>query len=139
MRVNGSNMVRQHRLHLRTCWAAGNGCLVPYLLAGLHAGLTENICILCAGCKLCSHHRKPAQHLLLLLLRRRRPILLSLPSLLQGAAATRNALLDEACGADYVIFFDDDVMPQPGCLDAYVSAFKAFPGERAFAGERAKL
>lgn len=58
-----------------------------------------------------------------------------LPAHLQGAAATRNQLLDEAAACDYVIFLDDDVAPAPHCLDAYVSAFKAHPGEAGFAGK----
>ena len=53
----------------------------------------------------------------------------------QGASHSRNRLLEEACGAHYAVFWDDDVEPQPGCLDAYVAAFKAHPDEVAFAGE----
>ena len=53
-----------------------------------------------------------------------------------GAAAARNKLLDEAgsCGADYVIFFDDDILPGPNCVDEYVNAFLQHPHEVAFAG-----
>ena len=53
-----------------------------------------------------------------------------------GAAEARNRLLDEAgvCGADYVIFFDDDVEPSLGCIDAYVNAFLNSPDYLAFAG-----
>ncbi|KAI3431713.1 hypothetical protein D9Q98_004757 [Chlorella vulgaris] len=51
-----------------------------------------------------------------------------------GAAATRNALLDEAAACDVVVFYDDDVLPAPSCLDAYVAAFRAHPGEAGFAG-----
>jgi GT2 family glycosyltransferase len=29
--------------------------------------------------------------------------------------------------AQYVIFLDDDVKPEPGCLDAYVRAFRQHP------------
>ncbi|KAI7842503.1 hypothetical protein COHA_003857 [Chlorella ohadii] len=52
----------------------------------------------------------------------------------KGASHSRNRLLEEACGAHYAVFWDDDVEPQPGCLDAYVAAFKAHPDEVAFAG-----
>jgi hypothetical protein len=44
----------------------------------------------------------------------------------QGASATRNRCLDESL-AECVIFWDDDVMPAPGCIAAYVAAFKQHP------------
>lgn len=50
-----------------------------------------------------------------------------------GASATRNAMLD-ASYADYVIFFDDDVIPAEGCLNAYVQAFRRHPLALGFAG-----
>lgn len=50
-----------------------------------------------------------------------------------GRSNTRNALL-EGSGAEYCIFFDDDVEPWPGCIDAYVRAFVAHPAARCFAG-----
>lgn len=53
---------------------------------------------------------------------------------MQGAAETRNRLLDEACGVDYVIFWDDDITPLPGCIDAYVESFKKHPEDAGFAG-----
>lgn len=52
----------------------------------------------------------------------------------RGAAEARNQLLDEAAGCDFAVFFDDDVCPQPGCLDAYVEAFKQYPDEAGYAG-----
>ena len=52
-----------------------------------------------------------------------------------GAGGTRSALLDSSA-ADYVIFFDDDVEPTPGCVDAYVRTFRANPQAAAFNGER---
>ena len=51
-----------------------------------------------------------------------------------GAGMTRNALLD-ASAADYVIFFDDDVQPSPGCIDAYVRAARTHPTAAGFAGD----
>jgi len=57
----------------------------------------------------------------------------------QGASNTRNRLLDEAVGADYIIFFDDDVIPAPSCIDAYVAAFLRHPDCQAFAGEASWL
>lgn len=51
-----------------------------------------------------------------------------------GAAAARNRLLDEALGCDLIVFFDDDVQPNPGCLDAYVAACQRWPQETGFAG-----
>lgn len=51
-----------------------------------------------------------------------------------GAGMTRNALLD-ASAAEYIIFFDDDVQPSPGCIDAYVKAARAHPTAVGFAGE----
>jgi hypothetical protein len=50
-----------------------------------------------------------------------------------GAASTRNLLLDDSY-ADYCIPWDDDVQPLPGCIDAYVRAFRAKPDAAAFAG-----
>lgn len=44
----------------------------------------------------------------------------------QGASVTRNRCLDESL-AECVIFWDDDVMPAPGCIAAYVAAFKQSP------------
>ena len=54
--------------------------------------------------------------------------------LLQGAAETRNRRLNEACGADYVIFWDEDILPSEDCIDEYLRAFKSFPADNAFAG-----
>ncbi|KAL0025926.1 hypothetical protein WJX77_004138 [Trebouxia sp. C0004] len=50
-----------------------------------------------------------------------------------GAGMTRNALL-EASAAQYVVFFDDDVEPSVGCLDAYVQAARQHPEAAGFAG-----
>ncbi|KAK9823982.1 hypothetical protein WJX72_006782 [[Myrmecia] bisecta] len=50
-----------------------------------------------------------------------------------GASATRNRLLD-ASTAEYVVFWDDDVQPAPGCLDAYVAAIRRQPTAAGFAG-----
>ncbi|KAK9805992.1 hypothetical protein WJX73_001572 [Symbiochloris irregularis] len=50
-----------------------------------------------------------------------------------GAPANRNKLLD-ASFADYAICFDDDVVPDAGCIDAYVRAFRAHPDATGFAG-----
>jgi glycosyltransferase involved in cell wall biosynthesis len=43
-----------------------------------------------------------------------------------GASAARNRCLDESL-ADFIVFFDDDVVPAEGCLDAYVRAFLDHP------------
>ena len=51
-----------------------------------------------------------------------------------GAGMTRNALLD-AAAAHYVIFFDDDVEPSAGCIDAYVHAARQHPDAAGFAGQ----
>ena len=53
-----------------------------------------------------------------------------------GAPGTRNQLLDEcgSWGIDYVIFFDDDVVPSRGCVDAYVKAFIKYHEDVSFAG-----
>ena len=51
-----------------------------------------------------------------------------------GAGMTRNALLD-ASAAHYVIFFDDDVEPSAGCIDAYVRAARQHPEAAGFAGQ----
>ncbi|GAB4813173.1 hypothetical protein N2152v2_000219 [Parachlorella kessleri] len=40
---------------------------------------------------------------------------------------------DEAVGSDYIIFWDDDVIPTPSCIDAYVAAFLRHPDCQAFA------
>ena len=50
-----------------------------------------------------------------------------------GAPANRNVLLD-GCYADYFIFFDDDVVPDVDCINAYIRAFRAHPDAAAFAG-----
>lgn len=50
-----------------------------------------------------------------------------------GAGMTRNALLD-ASAAEYIIFWDDDVVPAAGCIDAYVRAARANPQAVGFAG-----
>ena len=50
-----------------------------------------------------------------------------------GAGLTRNVLLDNS-HADYVIMFDDDVVPGSTTLQAYIAAFKANPGAAGFAG-----
>jgi len=58
----------------------------------------------------------------------------------QGAAGARNRLLEEAAPCDLVIFFDDDVAPAQGCVDAYVAACMdhwCHPEEVAFAGGHA--
>ncbi len=52
-----------------------------------------------------------------------------------GAGKTRNALL-EASAAQYVVFFDDDVEPSVGCLDAYVQAARQHPEAAGFAGKQ---
>ena len=52
-----------------------------------------------------------------------------------GAGITRNALL-EASAAQYVVFFDDDVEPSLGCLDAYVQAARQHPEAAGFAGKQ---
>ena len=43
-----------------------------------------------------------------------------------GASATRNRCLDESL-AEYVVFWDDDVEPEEGCLAAYIRAFHEDP------------
>ncbi|KAK9841208.1 hypothetical protein WJX74_001898 [Apatococcus lobatus] len=50
-----------------------------------------------------------------------------------GAGLTRNTLLDNS-HAEYVIMFDDDVIPMADTLQAYVNAFKAHPNAAGFAG-----
>ena len=50
-----------------------------------------------------------------------------------GAGMTRNALLD-ASAADYVLFFDDDVQPTAGCIDAHVRAARNHSTAVGFAG-----
>jgi len=52
-----------------------------------------------------------------------------------GAGITRNALL-EASAAQYVVFFDDDMEPSVGCLDAYVQAARQHPEAAGFAGKQ---
>ncbi len=44
----------------------------------------------------------------------------------RGASGTRNTLMDDSLAA-WLVFFDDDVMPLPGCLQAYVQAMQAHP------------
>jgi GT2 family glycosyltransferase len=51
-----------------------------------------------------------------------------------GAAGTRNRLLDDSYG-ELCIMWDDDTEPLPGCVDAYVKAFRAHPDAAGFAGE----
>lgn len=46
-----------------------------------------------------------------------------------GASAARNRALQESL-AEYVIFFDDDITPDPDCLAAYVRAFREHPQVR---------
>ena len=58
---------------------------------------------------------------------------------LPQGASTRNRLLDEAWGAEYAVFWDDDIAPQLGCLDAYIASFKEHPTELAFAGDAGRL
>lgn len=55
-----------------------------------------------------------------------------------GVSATRNAMLD-ASWADYVIFFDDDIIPSEGILDAYVKAFRDNSHAKGFAGSYPNL
>ncbi|WIA23095.1 hypothetical protein OEZ86_010001 [Tetradesmus obliquus] len=50
-----------------------------------------------------------------------------------GASATRNRALQESL-ADYVIMWDDDIRPEPGCLAAYVTAMQQHPQALGFAG-----
>ena len=50
-----------------------------------------------------------------------------------GPGANRNAGAQEALG-EWLIFIDDDVIPAPGFLEAYVSAFKSVPDKRVFHG-----
>jgi GT2 family glycosyltransferase len=52
----------------------------------------------------------------------------------QGAAAARNTLLEEGAACDLIIFFDDDVLPAPDCVAAYVAALRAHPDAAGFAG-----
>ena len=55
-----------------------------------------------------------------------------------GAAATRNKLLNDS-QADLCIMWDDDTEPLPGCIDAYVQAFRAQPCAVGFAGGNTRL
>ena len=50
-----------------------------------------------------------------------------------GAGLTRNALLNDS-HAEYVIMLDDDVVPSPDTLRAYIKAFNAHPNAAGFAG-----
>ena len=50
-----------------------------------------------------------------------------------GAGLTRNVLLDNS-HAEYVIMFDDDVIPTANTIQAYIAAFKAHPSAAGFAG-----
>lgn len=50
-----------------------------------------------------------------------------------GAGETRNQLLD-ASSAQYIIFFDDDVTPTAGCINAYIRAARQHPEAPGFAG-----
>ena len=50
-----------------------------------------------------------------------------------GASATRNRLWTEAC-SDWVLFLDDDVVPDPNILVAYVDAVRANPKQKGFVG-----
>ena len=67
-------------------------------------------------------------------LRRLDSMRVRLASTNEGAAAARNRLLDEAWPCDLVIFWDDDVLPSPACVDAYVDACRAHPEAAGFAG-----
>jgi hypothetical protein len=50
-----------------------------------------------------------------------------------GAAKARNAGLAQ-CFGDYCVLLDDDVVPQPGLLDAYLGALDREPGAAAYVG-----
>ena len=50
-----------------------------------------------------------------------------------GAGLTRNRLLDDS-HAEYIIMFDDDVVPTAKTIQAYIQAFEAYPTAAAFAG-----
>lgn len=51
-----------------------------------------------------------------------------------GAGLTRNILLDNS-HAEYVIMFDDDVVPTADTIQAYIVAFQAHPNAAGFAGK----
>lgn len=50
-----------------------------------------------------------------------------------GASAARNAGLAQSFG-DHAVLLDDDVVPRPQLLDAYISAIKRAPGAAAYVG-----
>ncbi|KAI8473233.1 MAG: nucleotide-diphospho-sugar transferase [Monoraphidium minutum] len=50
-----------------------------------------------------------------------------------GAPAARNRALEESL-AEFAVFWDDDVEPDPGCLAAYIDSFTRHPEAVAFAG-----
>ena len=51
----------------------------------------------------------------------------------KGPASNRNSGAKAARG-EWLIFLDDDCLPQPGFLTAYISAMKKYPGSRVFEG-----
>lgn len=52
----------------------------------------------------------------------------------QGINHARNAGIRNATG-DYLIFFDDDILLDEGCIQYYIDAFKTFPREIVFGGK----
>lgn len=57
-----------------------------------------------------------------------------------GASFARNTGLAQSFG-DYAVLLDDDVVPEPGLLDAYASAIARNPGEAVYGaiGSKAEL
>jgi glycosyltransferase involved in cell wall biosynthesis len=51
----------------------------------------------------------------------------------QGISHARNRALDEASGT-HLLFIDDDVLVEPGWMDAYRAAFRAHPEAGVFGG-----
>ena len=50
-----------------------------------------------------------------------------------GASVARNTGLAQSFG-DYVVLLDNDVVPEPGLLDAYIGAIARHPGEVIYVG-----
>ena len=55
----------------------------------------------------------------------------------QGCNFARNRGIEESCG-EYIIFFDDDILLEKNCINAYIEAFKKYADAVAFGG-RIKL
>jgi len=52
----------------------------------------------------------------------------------QGKSFALNRALDAACG-DFVVFTDDDILPEPQWLEAFMQAAERFPEADLFAGQ----